>query len=194
MESDLECKRVAEWGKPNGRVIGCEEFIQTKANKRVLDIGGGKGRDSLYFADKGFDVTIVDGNADSLDEALKFAQVAGLKINGVVSDVSEYTLRGKYAAIVCNNLLHFLDQPSAYNLIGRMQLHTSNGGINVVQAFTRENCDKNFNFLLKEAELSGVYRDWDILKYFEYKTPIEVHGDGMPHQHSLASIVARKIF
>jgi 2-polyprenyl-3-methyl-5-hydroxy-6-metoxy-1,4-benzoquinol methylase len=53
-------------------------FIDTLLNKlnpkpdsRLLDIGCGKGRHSIYLASKGFDVTGIDISTDSIEEALK---------------------------------------------------------------------------------------------------------------------------
>lgn len=179
-------------GAPNNIIIGCSQYLKVKASRKVLDLGGGKGRDSIYLAKDGFDVTLVDKDEQRIKVALETAEKCGLKIEGIVSDVSNYLINGSYAIILCNNLLQFLTKEKAYGLIGRVQLHTANGGINVIQAFTKENPEKNFDFLLDKGELEKMYSDWKVLKSAEYMTPMEVHDDLGPHYHGLASLVARK--
>lgn len=45
--------------------------LNLKPHSRLLDIGCGKGRHSIYLASKGFDVTGIDISTDSIEEALK---------------------------------------------------------------------------------------------------------------------------
>lgn len=53
-----------------------EPFIEslpatTQSQQRILDVGCGSGRDSLYFADLGFKVTAIDNSATLIDLAKK---------------------------------------------------------------------------------------------------------------------------
>lgn len=41
----------------------------TQSQRRILDVGCGSGRDSLYFAQLGLDVTAIDGSAAFIDSA-----------------------------------------------------------------------------------------------------------------------------
>ena len=82
-----------EWG----RIAGRPEFLLTcrfldryiKPGDRVLDVGGGPGRYSLYLAEKGCKVTLVDLSEENVKFALIKAKEADLKINGLVCNALE---------------------------------------------------------------------------------------------------------
>ena len=81
---------LGEWNRIDGRpefLITCN-FIDRyiKASDKVLDIGGGPGRYSLYLAEKGCDVTLFDLS----EENVKFASERGIKaIAGDARTVAE---------------------------------------------------------------------------------------------------------
>jgi len=56
---------------------------------RILEVGGGQGRDSLFYALSGFDVTVLDYSDTGLQEIRKKAEAAGVadRIRTLVHDV-----------------------------------------------------------------------------------------------------------
>lgn len=79
------------------RIAGRPEFINTcrflnryiKPGDKVLDVGGGPGRYSLYLAEKGCKVTLVDLSEENVCFALQKAKEADLKVNGLACDALE---------------------------------------------------------------------------------------------------------
>ena len=53
-----------------------------KPNDKVLDLGGGPGKYSLYLAERGCDVTLADLSPKNVDFALKKAKELGLPLKG----------------------------------------------------------------------------------------------------------------
>lgn len=77
------------------------EVVQNRKPGRVLDIGMGQGRNSLFLARLGWDVTGVDVSDKAIDLAKKEAARRGLKVNCVVSDFSEFEVgKDKWDLIV----------------------------------------------------------------------------------------------
>ncbi len=82
-----------EWRRINGR----PEFLLTcrfldryiKPGDKVLDIGGGPGRYSLYLAEKSCKVTLVDLSEENVKFALQKAKEADLKLNGFACNALE---------------------------------------------------------------------------------------------------------
>ena len=66
------------------------EIVQGRKPGRALDVGMGQGRNSLFLARLGWDVTGVDVSDRGIDLAKKEAARLGLKINCVVSDFSAF--------------------------------------------------------------------------------------------------------
>jgi cyclopropane fatty-acyl-phospholipid synthase-like methyltransferase len=77
---------------------------------RILELGGGQGRDSLFCALSGFDVTVLDYCDAGLQEIRKKAEAAGVvdRIRTLVHDVRR----------------PLLSNPPASMLIGSCQLKT----------------------------------------------------------------------
>lgn len=88
-DADVE----AEWN----RIAGRPEFLLTcrmldryiKPNDTVLDIGGGPGRYSLYLAEKGCNVTLLDLSAENTKFAMEEADRRRLFIQAIAGDARE---------------------------------------------------------------------------------------------------------
>jgi len=82
-----------EWG----RIANRPEFLLTcrmldkyiKSGDKVLDIGGGPGRYTLYLAEKGCDVTLFDLSPENIKFALERAAEQNLNIKTVTGDGRE---------------------------------------------------------------------------------------------------------
>lgn len=79
-----------EWNRIAGRpefIITCR-FIDryVKSGDKVLDIGGGPGRYSLYLAEKGCDVTLFDLSPENVKFANEQADLHNTSIKSVVGD------------------------------------------------------------------------------------------------------------
>jgi SAM-dependent methyltransferase len=71
-------------------LVACERFSQASF-RRLLELGGGQGRDSLYFAGRGFDVTVLDYAPIAVETIAERAEEAGLAARVLVGahDVRE---------------------------------------------------------------------------------------------------------
>jgi len=64
-------------------------LFKTENKLRILELGSGQGRDSLFYARSGFDVTVLDYSDAGLQEIRKKAEAAGVadRIRTLVHDV-----------------------------------------------------------------------------------------------------------
>ena len=77
------------------------EVVQGRKPGRALDLGMGQGRNSLFLARLGWDVTGIDISGKGIDLALKEAARLGLKIKCVVSNISAFDVgRDRWDLIV----------------------------------------------------------------------------------------------
>ena len=118
---------------------------------KALDLGCGNGRNSLYLAAKGFDVTAWDKNPASIGNLERIRQAEGLENLRTV-------------------VMMFLDAKTIPGLIANMQRCTRPGGYNLIVAAMDTDdypCSVGFPFAFKPGELRNNYEGWTLLKYNE---------------------------
>jgi SAM-dependent methyltransferase len=73
--------------QPNRFVV---EELQALPPGRALDVGAGEGRNAVWLASRGWQVTAVDFSAVGLDKGRRLARVRGLAIDWVHADLRDY--------------------------------------------------------------------------------------------------------
>lgn len=138
---------------------------------KTLDLGCGNGRNSLYLAANGFDVTAWDKNANSIDNIESIKAKEGItNLQTAIQDLNNLRFDGEYDFILSTVVLMFLQAETIPGLIDNMQRCTKPGGYNlIVAAMDTEDypCNVGFPFAFKTGELSGYYAGWEQLKYNE---------------------------
>ncbi|NBD00859.1 tellurite resistance methyltransferase TehB [Atlantibacter hermannii] len=164
---------------------------------RVLDLGCGNGRNSLYLAANGFDVTAWDKNPMSIANLQRVAEAEGLNnLQSDVRDLNSLTFDGEYDFILSTVVMMFLEPTTIAGLIDNMQRCTKSGGYNLIVAAMDTDdfpCNVGFPFAFREGELSGYYAGWEIVKYNE--EPGELHRTdeaGNRIKLRFATLLARK--
>jgi len=171
------------------------------ASKRIppcktLDLGCGRGRNTLYLSSLGFDVTAVDANLEAIRTLEQIVATEGIdNVQTTFYDINEASIKGSYDFIVSTVVLMFLQADRVPDVIADMQASTHSGGYNlIVCAMDTEAypCDR-FSFRFAEGELKDYYRDWDFLKYNENVGALHrTNADGNPLQFQFATMLARK--
>jgi 2-polyprenyl-3-methyl-5-hydroxy-6-metoxy-1,4-benzoquinol methylase len=80
------------------------DFLTTvpfKANSKILCLAEGQGRNAVYLATQGHDVTMIDYSETGLHRAQELATIKGVAINTQLADLSDYRFeKEKWDAIV----------------------------------------------------------------------------------------------
>lgn len=87
------------WGsEPNRRLVAEVEALPPG---RALDLGGGEGRNAVWLASRGWDVTIVDFSRAGLDRAGEMARQQGVALTAVQADIGDYQpLAGEFDLVL----------------------------------------------------------------------------------------------
>ncbi|MDF3009071.1 MAG: tellurite resistance protein TehB [Enterobacter kobei] len=164
---------------------------------KTLDLGCGNGRNSVWLAAKGFDVTAWDKNPNSINNLQTIKAAEGLdNLHIAINDLNTLSFDGHYDFILSTVVMMFLEPQTIPGLIANMQRCTVPGGYNLIVAAMDTAdfpCTVGFPFAFKEGELRHYYDGWEILKYNE--NPGELHrtdASGNRIKLRFATLLARK--
>lgn len=147
---------------------------------RVLDLAMGEGRNGVFLAGQGFQVTGLDISEKGLEKARALAAERGVRITTRVVDLEDYRAeQNAYDVVLC---IYYLQR----GLFPRIKEALKPGGMAVVETYTVEHLKYRPQFrkeyLLEVNELLELFRDFTIIRY-------EFHDDGSA---AYASLIARK--
>ena len=146
------------------------EAMESLSPGKALDLGCGQGRNALFLAQHGFEVTAVDQNELALEILQSIVEQEDLEMTVGLYDINSANLKQSYDLIVSTVVLMFLQADRIPEIIQNMQDQTNPGGYNlIVCAMDTEDypCQVPFSFTFKEGELADYYKDWELVKYNE---------------------------
>ncbi len=165
---------------------------------RALDLGCGNGRNSLYLAANGFDVTAWDRNSMSIDNLRRIVSAEGLEgmLRSDIVDLDTVKFDGEYDFILSTVVMMFLQPQTIPGLIDNMQRTTRSGGYNlIVAAMDTEDypCTVGFPFAFRTGELKRYYAGWELIKYNEDVGELHrTDANGNRIKLRFATLLARK--
>ncbi|MBP2642694.1 MAG: transcriptional regulator, family [Firmicutes bacterium] len=174
------------------------KLMQDKsANKRVLDIGSGEGRDAVYFSRCGFQVDALELSTPGTEKIRQYSQASGYDVTILHENMIGYEFSHVYDVIYSMGSLQFLPLEQRQKHFEKYKRNTQVGGMNAHLVFVEKpfikvapDWEKN-EFFYTSGDLARYYYDWEILQCEE--RIIECNSAGIPHQHALNIIIARKI-
>ena len=145
-------------------------MVRGEETARVLDLGCGEGRDAVFFAQQGFEVTAVDIAPAGLAKTQRLAREQGVGLARVeCCDIRDFDLAQGYDLVFAANSLSALGEECLPTL-RRLRQATLDGGLNVVRVRTAEAApDEEAVRLYRfdRNELKLEYRGWRLLYYGE---------------------------
>ncbi|MDA8561305.1 methyltransferase domain-containing protein [Nitrospinae bacterium] len=150
-------------GKKPSRWLEDNAGLLAKSGK-ALDIAGGEGRNSVFVANKGYEVTCMDISENGLRKAQALAQEKNAAITTVLTDLESNSLKeNEYDFILCFN---FLER----SLFSEIHQALKPGGLLFYETFTVDYLKySNFKkeWVLEANELLQAFSDFRILRYQE---------------------------
>jgi SAM-dependent methyltransferase len=168
--------------KPNALLV--EATKDLRAGK-ALDLGMGQGRNAIYLAEQGWDVTGVDVAEVGLDQARARARELGLKLTLVLQDANEFDYGREQWDLVA--VIYFDPRPYAKKIYSALKP----GGVVVVEGFHRDATKKiriGAGVVFDSGELRELFKGFEVLRYEE----VEDVADWGLEKVRLVRLVGRK--
>lgn len=182
-------------GKPSQEI---QDLVpQLPRGAKVLVLACGEGRNAVFLAENGFDVTAVDISAAGINKVRSIAKERGLVIKTEIQDMRKYVFEATYDLITVIGSPHLVEREYGTELIHKIQAHTNDHGYNVISVFTAripppEDIKEFTVGLFREGELFEFYRDWRAVlqqsRIFE-----DEHPGVEKHEHAMDKVVAQKM-
>jgi SAM-dependent methyltransferase len=149
---------------------------------KALDLACGAGRNALWLADHGWEVTAVDG-ADAAIEILQIrAEERGLKINALVADLEKDEFEIEPSGWDLVAMCYYLQR----NLFEPAKRGVAPGGILISIVHMSEPGEEDGPHRLRPGQLERYFTGWEILHRHEGKPTDSAH------HRAVAEIVARR--
>lgn len=194
-ESEYLNREKSTFGNPSKEVVDIVQHLEKGA--RVLDVGCGDGRHSLYLANLGFRVDAFDISENAIKKLDYLKEINSLNVNTFVCDILDFDFKYKYDLIIVHGVLQFVEKTKQSSIIELLKKWTNNNGYHIIALFTDEepippDLKDVMIGVFKEGEIKEHYRDWQTLMFDSYKFHDE-HENGIKHCHAVNKIVAQKI-
>lgn len=180
------------WGtEPSALARAASALLMPRA--RVLDLGCGEGRDSVFFASAGFEVTGADCSLAGLRKAERLAQERGVTVSWIHGDMAHLPAHDPVDLVYSCGAIHYVPRSGRVRLFARLKALTRAGGYHALVVFTSRAVYVEKHEVIDyfdPGEIADAYADWLILQREEQM--ITCAQDGTAHRHSVEQLLAQK--
>lgn len=187
------------WGKEPSSL--CElvlKSFEAPQGRRpaLIDLGCGEGRNAVFFAKRGFDVTGLDLSLPGLKKTERYAGQEGVSVATIHADIRTFVIEGKWDVIFSTGTIHYLQPELRETWFENVKKATSPTGLNafsvlVTKSFLPRPPDgESSAYPVKSGEIMSYYQDWEILHIAE--EVFDCMSSGVSHKHVVNRMIARR--
>jgi tellurite methyltransferase len=178
----------------------CYEIIKNYPpdhHRKLLEIGCGEGKDALFFARNGYEVTAFDIAQTGIDKVLRLSDQFRVYIRAFRADMMEYRLDKEYDIIYSSRALHHIRPDLRLTVLSDYKDHTKPLGIHALNVYVNKPFIEPspehdlFAYLWKSGEIFIYYNDYK-LNYID-EIIYDCNSSGQDHKHVIDVMIAQKI-
>jgi tellurite methyltransferase len=194
-EDDYQ-KKDYFWGiSPSKMCLKVLELLPPENHIKILDIGSGEGKDSVFFARCGYDVSAFDISEAGLEKTKNLADKANVHVRTFRANLWDYRLKEKYDVIYSSGVLHYIKPELRDEIMTNYKNHVNENGIIAMNVFIDKPFiapppeKEKYSYLWKSGQLFTYFHDWFIENCTEYI--FDCDSSGIPHYHAINCLFAR---
>src|SRR5258708_4982929 len=160
-------------------------------------VGDGEGRNSVWLARQGLQVTAFDFSAAGLAKARKLAERSGAKVDYRLSGVDAWDWNAKHYDLVAAIFVQFASPPERQRMFEGMKRALKTGGLLILQGYRPEQLEygtggpKRRENMYTETLLHESFADLEILHLASHDDMVD-EGPGHSGMSALIDLVARR--
>lgn len=191
-------KKEYFWGvQPSMMCLKVLELLPPIRPLKLLDIGCGEGKDAVFFARCGYDVSAFDISEAGLEKAKQLAEKARVHVKTFRANVWDYRLDEHYDILYSSGVLHYIKPELREEIMADYKSHVNENGLAAFQVFVEkpfivappEKEDHAYHW--KSGQLFTCFYDWYIEHCTEYV--FDCNSSGIPHRHASNRLFARNL-
>jgi SAM-dependent methyltransferase len=180
--------------EPNQFLVNSLKYLPDSGS--ILCLADGEGRNGVFLAQQGYEVTAVDSSVVGLEKAEALAREKGVKINTTVADLSDYPLAlNTYDAII--SIFCHLPPSVRQQLYSMIPGSLTPGGIFLLEGYTprqlihKTGGPQKIELLIEIAELQKELAPLNFIHAIELERDIQ---EGRLHTGigAVAQLIAEK--
>jgi len=186
------------WGfQPSATCYKVLQAMPPVKHLKLLDICCGEGKNSVFFARNGYDVTAFDLAEAGVEKTKRLADKVGVEVNVFKADIKEFRLTEKFDILFTTGALHYLPIELRAEIINNYKEFTADNGLHMFSVFVKKPFiapapEKETNaHKWISGELFTHYHDWKI--NYSAEEIFDCMSSGILHQHATNRILSQKI-
>jgi SAM-dependent methyltransferase len=159
------------------------EVAEKLAPGSAIDLACGTGRNALYLAERGWDITAIDGSETAIEVMKQRSAARGIHVKAKVADLtaSDFTMAPNAFDLIL--IAYYLQR----DLFAKVKAAVRPGGLVVAIAHMPESAEDWSEKRAAPGELKAFFNDWELLWEYEGASRDPVH------HRPVAEIVARRV-
>jgi len=185
------------WGvAPSTMCLKTLELLPPERPLKLLDIGCGEGKDAVFFARCGYDVSAFDISEAGLEKTKRLADKAGVHVRTFRANLCDYRLDENYDILYSSGVLHYIKPELRDEVMENYKAHINNNGLAALHVFVKKpfiiapkGKEDHSSLYWKSGQLFTYFHDWYIEHCTEYV--FNCNSGGIPHRHAANRLFAR---
>lgn len=163
----------------------------------VLAVADGEGRNSVFLAEQGLNVTAMDSSSVGLEKARRLAQERGVQVDFQLADLKGYDWDGAQYDVVAAIFIQFADPAFRAEIFDGMERVLKTGGMLMLHGYTPKQIEYGTGgppvpeLLYTRDMLADRFSDWEVIRLEEYEAELQ-EGPGHSGRSALIDLIAKR--
>lgn len=182
---------------PADFLLAQQGILKAAAGQSALAIADGEGRNSVFMAESGLNVTAMDGSANAIAKARKLAGEKAVEVDFQLTDLKTWDWTESQWDMVVAIFIQFADPAWRAEIFEGLKRTVKPGGLILLHGYTPKQVEYGTGgppvpeLMYTEDMLRDAFGDMEILRLEAYEK--EIHeGPGHSGLSALIDLVARK--